>query len=264
MAKEKIIVQLTNPERKYVRTYLDFLDNSFLTTAEQMVFIVLKSYIDFSVDSGGVFPSLETICKRSKLSESSARRTINSLIKKGIVKKIRRGLAKTNLYTLADYPTMWNCKNLKDLAIIVENNGVKPLTLKEHIEELEKMGYKVEIKEKELESEPTKAQNQALNSKISNIANSTINSKESQELERYTMDDIHQLFYYDIMLIDYPDKQRDIDSVMDILYTAMNTTKKSIRIAGEDKPTMVVISKLMKLDMEVIMYTIEKFAKQTE
>jgi len=85
MAEEPIIVKLASPERKYVRTYHDFLDNSFLTAEEQMVFIVLKSYIDFSSDRGEVFPSMATICKRSKLSEPRARRTINSLIKKGIL-----------------------------------------------------------------------------------------------------------------------------------------------------------------------------------
>ena len=51
---------------------------------------------------------------------------------------------------------------------------------------------------------------------------------------------------------------------MSILYTAMNTTKPTIRIAGEDKPTMVVLSKLMKLHKESIMYAIEMFSKQTE
>ena len=52
--------------------------------------------------------------------------------------------------------------------------------------------------------------------------------------------------------------------MIDILHTAMNTTKPTIRVAGEDKPTMVVIGKLMKLDYETIMYAIEKFSEQTE
>ena len=58
--------------------------------------------------------------------------------------------------------------------------------------------------------------------------------------------------------------QQDIDSVIDILYTALNTNKETIRIAGQDKPSMVVISKLMKLHHETIMYAIERYHKQTE
>ena len=87
---------------------------------------------------------------------------------------------------------------------------------------------------------------------------------ESQHLERYTINQIKQLFDYDIMLHDNPYSQQDIDSVIDILYTALNTNKETIRIAGQDKPSMVVIGKLMKLHKESIMYAIETYQKQTE
>ena len=66
------------------------------------------------------------------------------------------------------------------------------------------------------------------------------------------------------MIYDNPLLQQDIESVMDILYTAMNSKKSTIRIAGEDKHTMVAIGKLMKLRKESIVYAIEKFKEQTE
>lgn len=262
---ENIIVQLASPERKYVKVFHDFLDNSFLTTEEQMIFIVLKSYIDFKEDSGEVYPSMETICKRAKMSEKRARKNINALIKKGIAKKVQRGLTKPNLYTLSDYVTMWDYDNIKDISTVINNNGMKSLTPEEHIAELERMGYKVEIKEKGLETEPTKAQNQAPQKKydIYNKQDTTSQIK-SQDLERYTLDQIHELFEYDIMVQDCPLRQKEIDSVMSILYTAMNTTKSTIKISGEDKPTMVVIGKLMKLHKESIMYAIKQFSEQTE
>lgn len=265
MADEKIIVQLASPERKYVKTYHDFLNNSFLSVEEQMIFIVLKSFIDFKNDNGEVFPSMETICKMAKMGEKRARKNIKSLEKKGIVKKIRRGLSKTNIYTIADYPAMWACDNVEDVIAVTDNQGVKLLTPAEHIAELERMGYTVQIKEKGLETTaPTKVT--AVSSTQSNNFNqfdTTTNSGESQ-LERYTLDQIKQLFDYDIMIQDNPYRLQDIDSVMNILYTTMNTTRTTIRIAGEDKPTMVVISKLMKLHKESIMYAIEKFSEQTE
>ena len=52
MPDERIVVQLASPERKYVKVYHDFLDNSFLTAEEQIIFITLKSYVDFKEDSG--------------------------------------------------------------------------------------------------------------------------------------------------------------------------------------------------------------------
>ena len=90
------------------------------------------------------------------------------------------------------------------------------------------------------------------------------NSPSKVTLSRYTIGQIHQLFDYDIMLIDNPCQKSDIDSVMDVLHTAMNTRRPVIRIAGEDRPAMAVIGKLMKLDKESIMYAIGKFAEQTE
>ena len=263
MADEKIIVQLASPERKYVKVYHDFLDNSFLTTEEQMIFIVLKSYVDFKEDSGEAYPSMETICKRAKMSEKRARKNINALIKKGIAKKVQRGLTKTNLYTLSDYATMWACDNVEDVAAVADNQGVKPLTPAEHIAELERMGYTVQIKEKGLDTEPTKAQHQALdNQNFSKEQNTT--DKPKSQAERYTMEDIRALYEYDSLIIQYPDKQTDIDIVFDILYDTLNSTKPTIRIGGEGKPTMVVIGKLMKLQPDDLIYSIDKYHEQTE
>ena len=264
MSDKKIIVQLASPERKYVKVYHDFLDNSFLSVEEQMIFVALKSYIDFREDSGNAFPSIDTLCKRAKMSKPRTIKAINNLIKKGIVKKVQRGLTKTNLYTISDYATMWACDNVEDVEAVANSQGVKPLTLAEHIAELERMGYTVQIKEKGLDTEPTKAQSQAPKSNNFNQFDDTTNPEKNQDLERYTLDQIKQLFDYDIMIQDNPYLQQEIDTIMDILYKTMNTTKAAIRIAGEDKPTMAVISKLMKLHNESIMYAIEKYQEQTE
>lgn len=118
-------------------------------------------------------------------------------------------------------------------------------------------------KEKEPTSEPAKATDVSTTNKLSKDDN-TISLTESQPLERYSLDWIKKHFEYDIMLHDNPASQKDIDSVMDILYTALNTTKPTIRINGEDKPSMVVIAKLMKLDFFEIKYSIEKFLEQTD
>lgn len=264
MADEKIIVQLDSPERKYVKVYHDFLDNSFLTTEEQMIFIVLKSYVDFKEDSGEAYPSMETICKRTKMSEKRARKNINALIKKGIIKKVQRGLTKTNLYTLSDYVTMWTCDNVEDVAVVADNRGVKPLTPAEHIAELERMGYTVQIKEKEPTSAPTKVTDVSTNKNIYDMNKDNTKQAKSQELERYTMMDIKMLYEYDSLIVQYPAKQTDIDVVFDILYDTLNSTKQMTRVCGEDKPTMAVIGRLMKLQSDDLIYSIDKYHEQTD
>lgn len=66
------------------------------------------------------------------------------------------------------------------------------------------------------------------------------------------------------MVFDNPRMQNNIDSVISILHTAMNTTKKTIRVGGEDRPSMAVVGKLVKLSHFEIIYCIEKFLEQTE
>lgn len=78
------------------------------------------------------------------------------------------------------------------------------------------------------------------------------------------MSDIKMLYEYDSLVIQYSAKQTDIDIVFDILYDTLNSTKQTIRIGSEDKPQMVVIGKLMKLQPENLIYSIDKYHEQDQ
>lgn len=262
MVTEQFQVQLATPEREYVKVYKDFLNNELLTVEEKMVFIALKSFVTYGQDSGKVFPSMDTLCRLTSLSRPRATRTISSLEKKGIVKKTRRGLTKSNLYTLIDIPGMWKAITEEELKELSETKI--QLSDEELIAELERRGRIKIIKEKELESEPTKAQTQALDIKQYDIVNTTINSQGSQEAERYSLEQIKDYYEYSVMLHDYPYYEADIDSIINILHRILNTTKPTIKISGEDIPSMVVVGKLMKLTYSEIIYCIQKYNEQTE
>ena len=263
MGTEQFKVQLATPERDFVKVYKDFLNSTLLSVEEKMVYIALKSFVTYGQDSGKVFPSMETLCKLTSLSKPRATRTITSLTKKGIVQKTRRGLTKSNLYTLIDIPDMWGAETEEQMKELAELKI--ELTTEEMLAELERRGLKI-IKEKEPEStEPTKDQlNQALELNQFDIVNTTINSQKSQEIEKYSLEQIQAYYEYDVMIHDNPYQKNDIDSVMSILHTALNTSKPTIRIAGEEKPSMAVAGKLMKLTYSGIMYAIGKYKEQTE
>lgn len=231
---------------------------NILNEHEKILYIVLLRY------GNKAFPSLSTLSKKCGFSKSTAQRTIDSLISKGLLKKKNRTNKKngntSNIYILIDDDKIWESsnKNIKEI--------VNEVTESQMIAELTARGYIVS-KEKVLElTAPTKVTVNSGTQKNnqSNTINTTTNFKENQDLERYTLEEIKELFGYDTMIYDNPDEQEHIDSVMDILHTTLNTGKKTIRIAGTDKPTMVVIGKLMKLNNESIMYAIRKFKEQTE
>lgn len=261
---KKIIVHLEKPERYYSRCYHDFMDCTLLSGEEKIIFLALKRFLDVKSDNGNVYPTIETIQEMTNWGNQKVVKYIKSLVKKGVVKKIRQGLSKPNIYILADYPTIWDCKSVEEMAAIADNQGVKPLTPAEHIAELERMGYTVQIKEKESTSAPTKVTDVDLNKNISDMNKDNTKQSKSQELERYTMSDIKMLYEYDSLIIQYPAKQTDIDVVFDILYDTLNSTKQTARIGGEDKPSMVVIGRLMKLQPDDLIYSIDKYHEQTD
>lgn len=260
MARKRI--KSATDQRKFIMIYHDFLESDLLTSHEKMVFIALKKFAD---SNSQCFPSLKKLADITRISKRKIQDTLKSLEQKHIIGIESRSRADggdtSNLYTLYDFKELWNAGSSEEMAAVV--NEYEEMKL---VSKLRSRGYTV-TKEKELAStEPTKvtAETSTKQSNNFNQSNTTTNSVESQDLERYTLDQIKQLFDYDIMIQDNPYRQRDIDSVMNIFYTTMNTTKVTIRIAGEDKPSMVVIGKLMKLHKESIMYAIEKFSEQTE
>lgn len=258
MARKKI--KSATDQRKFTLVYNDFLESDLLNHYEKSVFIALKKYADN--DTMRAFPSLNKLHKITGISLSQVRRSIDHMKELGVISVEHRTDEdkghQSNLYTLYDYAEIWSVGSSEDIAAVA--NEISEMKL---VTELRSRGYTV-TKEKGLDNEPTKAHYQAPQLNQFDIVNTTTNLGESQDLERYTLDQIKQLFDYDIMIQDNPYRQQDIDSVMNILYTTMNTTKATIRIAGEDKPSMVVVGKLMKLSYSEIMYAIEKYQEQTE
>lgn len=256
---EAFRVRLSVPERQYVKVYQDFLYSELLSAEEKMVYIALKSFVSYGSDEGKVFPSIDTLCKVTSMSKSTVIRTIKKLEEKGIVKKNRRGVTKTNIYVLADNHAMWKAKTAEELK--QNSEGAIDLSTEEMLEELKRRGIEV-VTKKELPSATVEGSDESSSvSKDSLIhANHSNTVPENQEFERYSMQDLHQIFGY--AALDRYDS-KDIDAVFNILYDVLNTRKETVRVGGENRPTMVVVGKLMKLDYNDIGFAIKKFNEQS-
>ena len=262
---ESFTVESACPDRLYVKTYHDFLDSTIINGKEKLIFILLKRYLNFKNDesgvSGTVYPTLDTLSKQSGMTKKTVIGILKKLESKGLIVVKQQGLNRPNIYTIRDFSGIWKAgtdEEVKD-AIDMYEEEYEDSKIIEH---LRNKGYTV-VKEKELESEPTKAQNQALKLNQYDMVNTTTKSNECQVIERYTHDQIRQIFELDYILLDYPNYKTDVSTVENILYDVMNTSKPTVRIAGEDKPTTVVIGKLMKLDKDLIVYAIEKYHEHT-
>lgn len=239
----------------------NFIKWGMLNWNEKDIYIILLMYAD---SEQKCFPSINTLCKVSGKSNKTIIRALKGLEEKHLLKKetrITKNGQSSNLYTLYDFESVWKAESIEQVSEIVNTE-----TKRKQLYELARELNYVVTKEKEPETLQADQSNNISSTQLNNIDinKDNTNKPKSQELERYTIDQIKQLFDYDIMIQDNPYRQHDIDSVMNILYTTMNTTKATIRIAGEDKPSMVVVGKLMKLSYSEIMYAIEKYQEQTE
>ena len=258
MARKKL--KSATDQRKFTIVYNDFLESDLLDKHEKLIFIAIKKFADN--DTMRAFPSLKTLHRMTGISIRWIKKSIEHMEQIGVISVEHREDDEkghqSNLYTLYDYAEVWKVGSSEDVAAVADEVSEMKL-----VAELRARGYTV-TKEKELESEPTKDQTQALLNNQFDVVNITTNLQKSQEVERYSLEQICILYDYDVMISDNPYQKHDIDSVMSILHTNLNTTKPTIRIGGEDKPSMVVIGKLMKLTYSGIIYAIEKFKEQTE
>lgn len=253
-------------QRPFVITYIDFYKSKLLDIHEKWVFIALKIFAD---SSNQCFPSLKTLSSVTGLSKRKIQDILKTLEQKQIItierRKTSSGSLTSNLYSLNDYAEMWNDTD-RDMELIKDKAAEIKL-----IAELRQRGYTV-TKEKEPDAtEPTKDQLSQTQNPFFLQDNVTTENNQSQEensaksqIERYTLDDIKQLYDYNAMICDYPQHKDLIDIGIDILHDTLNSGKKIIRVNGESKPSMIVIGKLMKLSGDEIMYAIEAFSKQTK
>lgn len=261
MSDKTFRVQLSSPERQYVKVYKDFLQNEILSANEKLVFIALKSFVGYGSDDGQVYPGIETVCQLTSLSKSTVIRTIRTLTKKGIIQKERRGLTKTNLYVLTDNSTLWKSETVSEMEERSKNriDG----TTEELLEELKRRGFEVITTKKEPSS--TLAREDGSRKQLNIVQTTTTqdnnSTAENQVVEKYPRSVLHDIFGFDAL--DRLDSD-DVAAVEQILYDTLNTTKKTIRVNGENKPTNVVKGKLLKLDYNDIDYVIRQYNDQRE
>lgn len=95
------------------------------------------------------------------------------------------------------------------------------------------------------------------------ILNPNLNPYQDQEVirEDYSMQFIVQHYELEARYIPHG-KEKQFNTVKDVLYDVLNTRKPIIRVMGEDKPAAVVKSRLLKLDRLDIDYAIEQYQKQ--
>ena len=80
-----------------------------------------------------------------------------------------------------------------------------------------------------------------------------LNHDEYEAYRQYFLENLS----LETLKFDHPTERDTLDGILDLLVETCCSTRKTIRIAGEDKPIAVVKSKFMKLDSEHIRYVLQ-------
>lgn len=222
------LVEDNNPDRPHFYVYNGLLDSELFNAHEVILIIHLIAFADNSEPNriNTTTISINKLSQKLGMSKATVCKYIRLLEQKGVLVKKNR-VSEDNGY-LANIYEILNYTSVWDC-----------ITLDELKKETDRIKREIQH-------------------------DNATDLQQSQELVRFTLQDIKQLFDYDIMIHDCPDEKQNIDFVMDILHTAMNTTKETIKIAGTNKTTMAVTRKLMKLNNESILYAIRKYKEQAE
>ena len=125
-------VQETEPKRHYIKVYLDFLDSSLLDLEEKGVYLCLKRFADFSLDSNGivdkVYPKISDLVKITGKSKNCVGAILSSLDEKGAIEKIRQGLTKPNIYILSDREEMWYADSYDKMRMYARESDIERTT----------------------------------------------------------------------------------------------------------------------------------------
>ena len=184
-----------------------------------------------------IFP-VQEVMDALGCADNKATKLFRELEKFGLIERKRRGLGKPNLIYVKNFADP-RCRNR-------EKNGSGAADSAQQ-ETAKSRGNKTEWNKTE-GSEPDPFSSDAEDE-----------PDERTRLEAYFM----QSLEVDLLLRVCPDEEDTIYQIVDLLVDTCSTKRKMLRIAGDDKPTEVVRSRLKKLDADHIRFVLDSLAENT-
>lgn len=264
---------VSNRRELFVRVPIAFLDSKLFDLKEKAAYACLLRFLDVRQDNGTVFPSIQRLCDMLGCAKGTVISILDSLCEKKVIIRTRRGLNKTNTYEIVYNPALWKCETIEELKEMGERTKDELDKANEYIAYLESMGYKVdkpsykstnETSASESLKKEDKQEEKHVNKPVKNsdkaLRTPCENFEKISEKRFNNISEVRSFFNYDA--INCSDKEL-LDCVFDILYENLTTSRKYIRVKGENKPSSVVQSKLMKLNYMDIEYAISKYESAT-
>lgn len=186
--------------------------------------------------------TIKSIMRDMHCSSKKAVRLLRELEKYDLVEKVFRGQGKPTLIYVKNFSTLWSKGTFKD------GQKENPSMDKSTILEVSKV-----------QSNNTNINNTEFNNTNPILSGSDVDNSDRESYRQYLYEQLEMEFLRER----YPYEHELLDSIMDLMLDAICSNRKTIRIAGDDKPANVVKSQFLKMNSGHIEYVMDCLKQNT-
>lgn len=242
---------------------------SLSTAYEKAMYHALKMHTD---SKGQCFPSVKTLAEESGMGLGKANATLKDLEKKGVIKiehqYLENGGKTSNLYTICDpFITNEESKKPKEKPKLKVQQDDVP-----EFDAIANGDQRKEVSQANHADQSESTYDTSLNNNITVLQEYDNTKDEASQVEnqtekfaaqtKYSIDELKKQYDYQGLIAEHSAHQENIDICMDIILTAVNSKKQTIRIQKEEIPREKVTDRFLKLTKDDILWVIGKFAHQ--
>lgn len=234
-------IRVRSKRAQYAEIYHDVIDSRKLTINELAVFVALLRYAHR--DTCEAFPSYQRLAKDLNSSKSTIRRTIESLIAKGVLLKEPRynekGGQSSNLYTVIDDPESWSSDDELE-------NGIKKMPISSDLDRQIQAFVADETGKSVINLHPKDTTSVDL-----------CQSSHGKIGEHFDMDWLKN--HYDYYALIEVMSQDDADMLLGYIHDIVNSDQKTMTIEGTTLNSTTVIDRILDLNIDDLEFVLEKF-----
>ena len=221
-----------------------------MSTDAKLLYGLLLDRVSLSTNSGWIdeqgrvyiIYTISSITRDLHCGSKKAVRLLRELEKYGMVEKVARGQGKPSLIYVKNFSTLWSKQQFKDGQN--DNSRVVERTILEGSKQ---------------QSNNTNINNTNINNTNPILSGADVDNSDREAYQQY----LYKQLEIEILMERYPYEQDVIESIVNLMLDTICSKRKTIRIAGDDKPVNVVKSMFLKLDASHVEYVIDCLKQNT-
>lgn len=221
-----------------------------MSTDAKLLYGLLLDRVSLSASSGWfdeqgrvyIIYTISSIMRDLHCASKKAVKLLKELEKYGMVEKVTRGQGKPALIYVKNFSTLWSKAQFQDCQ-----------------KENPRMVESTTLELSKAQCNKTNINNTNINNTNPILSGADVDNDERETYYRY----FYKQLEIEIMRQRYPMDGDVLSALVDILVDSVCSKRKTIRIAGDDKPINVVKSQFMKLNSSHVEYVMDSLKSNT-